>query len=66
MFQASEEDMESRGGGTSNTFEFIPPKQISELAEQFSVRNYGLGSSVSSVTADISRCTVCYSPSTHV
>ena len=46
MFQASEEDMESRGGGTSNTFEFIPPKPISELAEQFSVRNHVLVTSV--------------------
>ena len=28
---------ESRGGGESNTFEFIAPKQIPEIAEQFSV-----------------------------
>ena len=38
VFQASEEDLESRCGiGGSNTFEFIPPKQITEIAEQFSV-----------------------------
>ena len=40
-FQASEEDMESRGetsnGGGTHTFEFIPPKPITEIAEQFSV-----------------------------
>ena len=36
MFQASEEDMESRGGDASN-IEFIPPKQITEIAEQYSV-----------------------------
>jgi hypothetical protein len=53
VFQASEEDMESRGGGTSNTFEFIPPKQISELAEQFSVRDHGLFSSISYTLCDI-------------
>ena len=50
MFQASEEDMESRGGGTSNTFEFIPPKPISELAEQFSVRNHVLVTTVLPLT----------------
>ena len=36
VFQASEEDMESRGGDASN-IEFIPPKQITEIAEQYSV-----------------------------
>jgi Ca2+-binding EF-hand superfamily protein len=37
VFQVSDEDLESRVlGGEANNFEFIPPKMITELAEQYS------------------------------